>query len=141
MHRRKWDAKTKAMIVLEGLKGRRGRGVAFANDTPNGRAQHQSDADQQGQVVQVGRDAKLRPFQRQAEAAAFGVAELFLHCHAPITQGDEVSQRVGQIGRYLPGPALPEGTDSDDADPHRAVLEQADPAHVHRLTWHQMPIV
>jgi len=51
-----------------------------------------------------------------AEAAALGIPELLLQTHAPVIQGHQVREGVGQIGRQPPGFFLPWGPDPEDPD-------------------------
>jgi hypothetical protein len=66
---------------------------------PNGRPQHQHDPDQQQEARQVVWGVEWRPPQPDPEPTAFGLAELLLEGHAPVMQGDDLDQQVGEIGQ------------------------------------------
>jgi hypothetical protein len=97
------------------LQGRR------TDSLPDGSPQEEGDPDQEGEAGQVLGGAEL-----YAEAAALGIPESLLQTHAPVIQGHQVREGVGQIGRQPPGFFLPWGPDPEDLDSDGLVLPEVD---------------
>jgi hypothetical protein len=116
------------------LQGRR------TDSLPDGSPQEEGDPDQEGEAGQVLGGAELSPFQLYAEAAALGIPESLLQTHAPVIQGHQVREGVGQIGRQPPGFFLPWGPDPEDPDSDGLVLPEEDPSQVDRLPGVERPV-